>query len=90
MQLLVADFPLPVVLVASAFPRSPLALLAAGRTDFFILNSLTPIHLQLDLYAEEREKKSDEHQRGQQQLQFSMVEDFFPQTPLKKINLRTE
>lgn len=51
--LLVAGFPVPVVLVASAFPRSPLALLAAGRTDFFILSSLMPIHLQLDLCTEE-------------------------------------
>ncbi|TNN77593.1 hypothetical protein EYF80_012183 [Liparis tanakae] len=41
------------VAVASAFPRSPLALPAAGRTDFFILSSVTPIHLQLNLRTEE-------------------------------------
>ncbi len=46
---LAVDFPVPVVAVASAFPRSPLTLFTAGRTDLFILSSLMPIHLQLNL-----------------------------------------
>lgn len=47
---LAAGFPVPVAAAApSAFPRSPLALLTAGRTDFFMLSSLTPTHLQPNL-----------------------------------------
>ena len=47
--LLAAGFPVPAVAAASAFPRSPLTLLTAGRTDFFILSSLMSIHLQYNL-----------------------------------------
>lgn len=51
---LAAGFPVPALAVASAFPRSPLTLLTAGRTDFFILSSLMPIHLQLNLCKNRR------------------------------------
>lgn len=50
---LAAGLPVPVAAAASAFPRSPLTLLTAGRTDFFILSSLMPIHLQLNLCTKE-------------------------------------
>lgn len=49
MLLLDTGFPVPVVPATSAFPRSPLALLTAGRTDFFMLSPLMLVHLQLGL-----------------------------------------
>lgn len=51
--LLVAGFPVVAALWASAFPRSPLALLAAGRTDFFMLSSVMATHLQCHLWTED-------------------------------------
>lgn len=51
--LLVAGFPVVVVFWASAFPRSPLALLAAGRIDFFMLSSAMATHLQYHLWTED-------------------------------------
>lgn len=53
LPILVAGFPVVVALWASAFPRSPLALLAAGRTDFFMLSSVMVMHLQCHLWTED-------------------------------------
>lgn len=53
LPLLVAGFPVVVALWASAFPRSPPALLAAGRTDFFMLSSAMATHLQRHLWTED-------------------------------------
>lgn len=57
MLLLDAGFPVPVVPATSGFPRSPLTLLAAGRTDFFMLSPLMLVHLQLSLNMEEGRKR---------------------------------
>lgn len=57
MLLLDTGFPVPVVPATSGFPRSPLALLTVGRTDFFMLSPLMLVHLQLGLDVEEGRKK---------------------------------
>lgn len=63
MLLLDAGFPVPAVPPTSGFPLSPLALLAAGRTDFFMLSSLTLVHGQLNT-EEGRGKVKDVRMRS--------------------------
>lgn len=71
MLLLDTGFPVPVVPATSGFPRSPLALLAAGRTDFFMLSPLLLVHLQLGLDVEGGKEKGEERRNTQKKLQFS-------------------
>lgn len=71
MLLLDTGFPVPVVPATSGFPRSPLALLTAGRTDFFMLSPLMLVHLQLGLDVEGGKEKGEERQNAQRELQFS-------------------
>lgn len=67
MLLLDAGFPGPAVAAASGFPLSPLTLLAAGRTDFFMLSSLMLVHRQLALNTEEEgEEKGEARQKARQ------------------------
>lgn len=57
MLLLDAGFPAAALPATSGFPLSPLTLLAAGRTDFFMLSSPTLVHRQLALKTEEGRRK---------------------------------
>lgn len=84
MLLLDAGFPGPAVAAASGFPLSPLTLLVAGRTDFFMLSSLMLVHRQLALNTEEGEEKGEARQKARRQLQVSREEEFFPPTEERK------
>lgn len=62
MLLLDTSFPVPVAPVTSGFPLSPLTLLAAGRTDFFMLSPLTVVHLRSEHSG--GEEKGEERQNA--------------------------
>lgn len=74
MLLLDTGFPVPVVPATSGFPRSPLALLTAGRTDFFMLSPLMLVHLHLGLDVEGGKEKGEEHLNAQRKLRISTEE----------------
>lgn len=71
---------MPVVPETSAFPLSPLTLLAAGRTDFFMLSSLMLVHRQLGLNIEEGRRKVKDVRMHSDSSNFPRREKFFPPT----------
>lgn len=87
--LLDAGFPVPAAPATSGFPLSPLALLAAGRADFFMLSSLTLVHGQLALNTEEGRRKVKDVRMRSDCSNFPRKKKFFPPTAereKKKIN----